>query len=75
MEIQDAWIPLLLQAVRDGIRYKESLLKSETLRDIEEHEENLVHLENLLQYLTDQYRKNQAKFDVTPEEILGIDKI
>lgn len=75
MEIQDAWIPLLLQAVRDGVRYKESLLKSETLRDIEEHEENLVHLERLLHYLTDEYRKNQTKFDVTLEQILGEEKI
>lgn len=71
MEIQDAWVPLLLQAVRDGIRYKEALLKSETLRDVEEHEQNLMYLDELLSYLTEEYRKNQEKFKLTPEEILG----
>ena len=71
MEIQDTWVPLLLQAVRDGIRYKEMLLKSETLKDVEDHEQNLMYLDELLSYLTEQYRKNQAKFKLTPEEILG----
>ena len=64
-------MPLLLQAVRDGIRYKESLLTSETLRDIEEHEENLMYLGELLSYLTDEYRSHQSRFALTPEQILG----
>jgi hypothetical protein len=41
------------------------------LRDIEEHEENLMYLGELLEYLTDEYRKNQGNFTLTPEEILG----
>lgn len=74
MEIRDNWVPLLLQAVRDGIRYKEILLQSETLRDIEEHEENLVYLGHLLSYLIEEYRKNQSNFNLTPEDILGENK-
>jgi hypothetical protein len=75
MEIRDSWVPLLLQAVRDGVRYKESLLRSETLKDVEEHEENLVHLDELLAYLTEEYKKNQHRFRLTPEEILGEKKV
>jgi hypothetical protein len=71
MEIQNSHVPLLLQAVRDAIRYKELLLKSDTLRDVEDHEENLMHLGELLSYLKEVYAKNQDKFKYTPEEILG----
>ena len=60
-----------MQAVRDGIRYKESLLNSKTLGDVEDQEENLMYLGELLSYLTDEYRKNQGNFTLTPEEILG----
>jgi hypothetical protein len=71
MEITNNWIPLLLQSTRDGIRYKQLLLKSETLRDVEEHEENLMYMEELLAYLIDEYKKNQHEFNLTPEQILG----
>lgn len=71
MEIDDKWVPLILQSVRDGVRYKELLLKSETLKDIEDHEENLMHMDMLLSYLTEEYKKNQKNFKLTPEEILG----
>lgn len=71
MDVQNSYVPLVLQAVRDAIRYKELLLKSETLKDIEDHEENLMHLGELLSYLRDEYAKNQDKFKYTPEEILG----
>ncbi len=71
MEINDTWVPLILQSARDSIRYKEMLLTSETLRNIEEHEENLMYLGELLSYLTEEYKKNQNKFKLTPEEILG----
>lgn len=71
MDIQDNQVPLILQAVRDAIRYKELLLKSETLRNVEDHEENLMVLGQLLSYLKEEYAKNQAKFKYTAEEILG----
>ncbi|GLS24304.1 hypothetical protein [Marinibactrum halimedae] len=71
MEISDNWMPLILQSVSDSIKYKEMLLQSETLRDIEDHEENLIFLSELLGYLKDEYSKNQHKFTLTPEEILG----
>lgn len=70
MEIDDRWLPLLLQATRDGMRYKELLLKSETLRNIEDHEENLMFMGELLGYLVDEYKKNQDRFKFTPEQIL-----
>jgi len=70
MEIKDHWIPLILQSVNESMKYKQMLLQSETLRDIEDHEESLVSLGELLGYLRDEYSKNQDKFKFTPEEIL-----
>ena len=71
MEISDNWMPLILQSVNDAMKYKQMLLQSETLRDIEDHEENLVYLGELLGYLRDEYSKNQDKFKLTPEQVLG----
>ena len=71
MEISDNWIPLVLQSVNDAMKYKQMILKSETIRDIEDHEENLVYLGELLGYLKEEYSKNQEKFKFTPEQILG----
>ncbi|WP_338845957.1 hypothetical protein V8J88_19765 [Massilia sp. W12] len=70
MEIDNYWIPTLLQTVRDGIRYKEGLLTSETLRDIEAHEEDLMLRGDLIAYLVEQYNKHQADFKFTPAQLL-----
>ena len=71
MEISDNWIPLILQSVNDTMKYKQMLQQSETLREIEDYEENLVFLGELLGYLRDEYSKNQHKFKLTPEQVLG----
>ena len=71
MEISDNWVPLILQSVNDAMKYKQMLLQSETLRNVEDHEENLVFLGELLEYLREEYSKNQDKFKLTAEQILG----
>lgn len=71
MEISNSWIPLIIQSVNDSIRHKEMLLQSETLRNIEDYEENLVYLGELLGYLKEEYSKNQEDFNLTLEQILG----
>lgn len=71
MEISDRWAPLLLQSVRDAIRYRQQLLESETARDLEDGEEALMHLGELLAYLRDEYEKNEGKFKYTAAEVLG----
>ena len=71
MEISNTWMPLILKSVDDAMRHKQMLLQSETLQNIEDHEESLVHLGELLGYLKDEYSKNQEKFKFTPEQILG----
>jgi len=71
MEISDNWVPLILQSVNDAMKYKQMLLQSETLRNIEDHEENLVFLGELLEYLREEYSKDQDKFKLTAEQILG----
>ena len=69
MEISDRWAPLLLQAVRDAIRYRELLLQSETARDVEDGEENLIYLGELLAHLASfgQARPIEIKVPQAPE--------
>ena len=71
MEIADNWVPLILQSVNDAMKYKQMLLRSETLRNVEDYEESLVYLGELLGYLREEYAKDQDKFTLTPEQILG----
>lgn len=71
MHIDDTWAPLLLHAVNDAIRYREMLLQSETLRDIEDEEEGLIHLGQLLGELRKEYEKNEHKYKFSAAEILG----
>lgn len=71
MEVNDTWAPLLLQAVRDAIRYRELLLESETARDIEDQEEGIMDLGMLLADLRHEYEKNQDKYKYTAAELLG----
>ncbi len=70
MDISNTWMPLILKSVDDAMRYKQMLLQSDTLKNIEDHEESLVHLGELLGYLKDEYVKNQKEFKFTPEQIL-----
>lgn len=71
MNVSDTWVPLLLQAVRDAVRYRQLLLDSETARDVEDQEEGLMELGELLAYLRNEYEKNQDKFKYTASELLG----
>ncbi|WP_444997509.1 hypothetical protein [Aliikangiella sp. IMCC44359] len=57
MNISNNMAPLLVQAVLDAIKFNQELLKSDTLRDIEDHEEYLMSLGNLLGHVEDEYKK------------------
>ena len=55
------WLLLLLvSAVNDAIKYNEGFLHSETIKDVSDYEEHLLSLENLQNWLEDEYRKQQA---------------
>ena len=61
MEIPRAWVPLLISAMRDAMRYNDALLTSETLRDREEYEEHIVHLTQFFEYLKEEYKDGNYK--------------
>lgn len=71
MDISNTWMPLILKSVDGAMRYKQMLLQSDTLKNREDHEESLVYLGELLEYLKDEYAKHQKEFKFTPEQILG----
>jgi len=56
MEISNNLALTAIQAVIDAIKFNQSLLNSETLRDAEDHEEYLMTLGTLLGHLEDQYK-------------------
>jgi flagellar motility protein MotE (MotC chaperone) len=57
MNISNNMASVVIQAILDAIKFNQSLLESETLRDIEDHEEYLMTLGTLLQHVSDEYKK------------------
>ena len=57
MDIPKGWVPLLMTAMRDAVRYNDLLLTSETLRDREDYEEHLLNLSQLHEFLQTQYKE------------------
>lgn len=57
MNISNNMAPVVVQAILDAIKFNQSLLNSETLRDIEDHEEYLMTLGTLLLHVSDEYKK------------------
>ena len=70
IEISNAAAPLLVQALRDAVRYNEELLKSETLRNRSEYEEYLVEVSQLYAEIKSQYKKIEQEVGITLEELL-----
>lgn len=64
MEISNNFAPTVVSAVVDAIKFNQSLLQSETLRDIEDHEEYLLSLHVLLSYLKDQYKPVEKEIGI-----------
>jgi hypothetical protein len=61
LDISKPHLALLVSAVNDAIKYNESFLHSETIRDVSDYEEHLLCLENFQAWLEDEYRKLQKK--------------
>lgn len=70
IEISNAAAPLLVQALRDAVRYNEGLLKSETLRNRSEYEEYLVEVSQLYAEIKTQYKKIEQEVGITLEELI-----
>lgn len=70
IEISNAAAPLLVQALRDAVRYSEELLKSETLKDRSEYEEFLVDVSQLYAEVKSQYKKIESEIGLPLEDIV-----
>ncbi|MCE2027311.1 hypothetical protein [Sessilibacter corallicola] len=57
MHLSNNMAPVIIQAIQDAIKFNQDLLNSETLKNIEEHEEYLMTLGYLLTHIQDEYKK------------------
>jgi len=70
MEISNALAPLLVQALRDAVRYNEQLLTSETLRDRAEYEQYLVNVSQLFAEVKTAYRAIEDEIGMKLEDLV-----
>lgn len=70
IEISNAVAPMLVQALRDAVRYNEELLNSETLKNRADYEEHLVELTQFYAEIKSQYKKIEGDIGLTLEDIL-----
>lgn len=70
IEISNAAAPLLVQALRDAVRYNEQLLMSETLRDRADHEEYLLEVSQFYAEIKSQYKKLEKDIGLPLEDIV-----
>lgn len=70
IEISNAAAPLLVQALRDAVRYNEELLKSETLRDRLEYEEYLVEVSQFYAEVKSQYKRLESEIGITLDDLV-----
>ncbi len=62
MEVDHTWMPTLLCALKDAIKYNDGLRHSETIRDAEDIEEWMLQISHLQDYLRDQLRAEPENF-------------
>ncbi|GAB2199493.1 hypothetical protein [Sessilibacter sp. MAH4] len=70
IEISNAAAPLLVQALRDAVRYNEQLLMSETLRDRADYEEYLLEVSQFYAEIKSQYKKLEKDIGLPLEDIV-----
>ncbi len=71
MHISNNMAPVIIQAIQDAIKFNQSLLNSETLKNIEEHEEYLMTLGNLLMHAQDEYKKVENEAGIPLSQLIG----
>ena len=70
IEISNATAPLLVQALRDAVRYNDELLKSKTLRNRSEHEEYFIGISQLYSEVKSHYKRLESEIGITLDEIV-----
>ena len=63
MEIDRSWMPTLLCAINDGIKYNDRLKHSQTVKDPEDIEEWILQISQFKQYLREQLKSDAELFD------------
>lgn len=63
--------PVIIQAIQDAIKFNQDLLNSETLKNIEDHEEYLMTLGNLLMHAQDEYKKVENEVGIPLSQLIG----
>ncbi len=69
MEIDSSWLPTLLCAINDGIKYNDRLRHSQTTKDPEEIEEWILQISQFKQYLQEQLKRDPTLFESCREFI------
>ncbi len=69
IEISNAAAPLLVQALRDSVRYNEQLLNSETLKNRSEYEEFFVEVSQLYSEIKTQYKRIENDVGIPLSEL------
>ena len=70
IEISNAAALLLVQALRDAVRYNEQLLNSETLKNRADYEEHLVEVSQFYAEIKSQYKRIESEVGISLEELL-----
>jgi len=70
IEISSAAAPLLVQALRDAVRYNEQLLKSQTLRDRADYEQYFMDLTQLFSDIKAEYKRKEVEAGISLEDLL-----
>ncbi|BBA36352.1 uncharacterized protein sS8_4422 [Methylocaldum marinum] len=71
MNISNNMAPVVIQAILDAIKFNQALLESETLRDVEDHEEYLMSLGILLSHAEDEYKKIEKEIGIPLSQLTG----
>lgn len=70
MNIPKAYVPMLLSAVRDAMKYNKNLLHSKTLKGREDYEQHLADLTEFFEYLKDECKRNEAEYRLKLDQLL-----
>lgn len=70
IEISNAAAPLLIQALKDSVRYNEQLLQSQTLSNRADYEEYFLEIGQFFAEMKAQYKKIEGEVGVTLEGLL-----
>lgn len=70
IEISNAAAPLLVQTLRDEVRYNESLLQSDTLKNRSDYEKFLVEISQFYAEVKSQYKKIESQTGITLEDLV-----